>query len=343
MNAMGALRLLPMLLPMALLAACGKDPALEEEMVDAPFALDLPPGAPAFDVPAGNELTVKRVELGKRLFHEKAMSVDGSIACASCHLADHAFSDIVPVSAGVDGAQGMRNAPTLANVAYHPYFFRDGGVPSLELQVLAPLHAEDEMASNINTVALALKDVEPYRTLSRVAYGRELDPFVITRSIACYERTLISGWSRYDRYVYDGDTTALDASERNGLVLFSSAGLGCTGCHGGFDLSDHSFQNIGTEMDYVVDPGRYRITLVEADRGRFKVPTLRNIALTGPYMHDGSMATLDEVIDHFASGGLPHPNKSPLMQPFTLSSQEQEDLVAFLLALTDERSLDQVP
>jgi cytochrome c peroxidase len=325
------------------LFGCASDPALDGTIEDAPFQLDLPAGALSVPVPDGNELTVKRVELGKRLFHEKALSVDGTISCASCHLADHAFSDIAAVSEGVQGALGFRNSPTLGNVAYHPHLFRDGGVPSLELQVLAPIHSEEEMASNINVVAQQLRDVEPYRTLSHVAYGRVLDPYVITRSIACYERTLISGWSRYDRYVHQGDANALNAAELNGLALFNSTALGCTNCHTGFDLSDHSFQNIGTEMDYVTDPGRFRITLNEADRGRFKVPTLRNIALTAPYMHDGSMATLDEVIDHFASGGLPHPNRSPLMQPFVLTVQEKDDLIAFLMALTDERTLDQVP
>lgn len=334
---------IPFVLAGAVLSGCGRDPGLEEEIIDAPFHLELPAGAPAVPVPEGNELTVKRVELGRLLFHEKALSGDATISCASCHLADHAFSDVSALSSGVQGALGFRNSPTLANVAYHPYFFRDGGVPSLELQVLAPIHAEAEMASNINIVAQQLRETEPYRTLSQVAYGRQLDAYVITRSISCYERTLISGWSRYDRYTYEGDASALNADEQNGLALFNSAALGCTNCHHGFDLSDHGFHNIGTEMEYATDPGRYRITLDEADRGRFKVPTLRNIALTAPYMHDGSIATLDEVIDHFASGGLPHPNKSPYMQPFSLAPEEREDLIAFLMALTDERSLDQVP
>jgi cytochrome c peroxidase len=237
---------------------------------------------------------------------------------------------------------GMRNSPWLGNLAYHPSFFRDGGVPSLEMQVLAPMHDEREMNSNINTVAETLRNDPEYDRLSRSAYGRKLDPWVITRAIASYERTLVSGWSRYDRFL-NGDASALTAQEQQGMQLFQSAALNCSGCHSGFDLSDHSFQNIGTTMDYSADLGRERITLLPSDRGRFKVPSLRNIALTAPYMHDGGMATLDEVVDHFASGGLPHANRSPLMQPFTLTSSERDALIAFLFSLTDDRSLDQVP
>ena len=155
-------------------------------------------------------------------------------------------------------------------------------------------------------------------TLSRIGLWQADGCLVLTRAIANYERTLISGWSRYDRYVY----RETGRYERSGTAaacsLFTSPRLNCTACHNGFDLSDHSFQNIGQYMDYA-DTGRERITLDPADNGKFKVPTLRNVALTAPYMHDGAMATLEEVIDHFASGGLPHPNKSPEMTNFVLS------------------------
>mgnify|MGYP003393159620 FL=1 len=326
-----------------LLLGCAKDPELIGVQDDAPFAVMLPPGAPALPVPEGNPLTVASVALGKALFFDKRLSVDGTIACGSCHFPAHAFSDTVALSAGVGGALGFRNAPSLANVAYHTNLMRDGGVPSLELQVLVPLHDDVEMASNINDVAERLRYDEPYRTLSMRAYDRELDGYVITRAIASYERTLLSGWSRFDRYAHQGDQTALTAEELHGWQLFSSAELGCTNCHSGFDLRDDGFHNIGTSIDYADDEGRQRITLLDEDRGKFKVPTLRNLALTAPYMHDGSLATLELVIDHFASGGLPHPNLSPLMQPFTITALEKSDLIAFLHALTDDRSLDQVP
>lgn len=311
------------------------------DQVDAPFDLRLPPGFPAPPVPEENPLTMASVSLGKKLFFDPRLSRDGSVSCSSCHHPDRAFSDTVALSAGVDGALGMRNAPSLANVAYQTRLFRDGGIPTLERQVLAPISDPVEMDHTIDLAASAVAMDGEYQRLSELAYGRPVDGYVVTRALASYERTLISGWSRYDRYM-GGETTALNASEIHGLELFNSEELNCTVCHNGFDLSDHSFQNIGQYMDYA-DPGRERITQDPSDIGKFKVPTLRNVALTGPYMHDGAMATLDEVIDHFASGGLPHPNCSTILTNFVLTADEKVDLIAFLNALTDDRSLDQVP
>lgn len=235
----------------------------------------------------------------------------------------------------------MRNSPSLANVVYQTRFFRDGGVPTLERQVLVPITDPVEMDHTIPLAVAAVAVDNAYQQMSQQAYGRELDAFVVTRALASYERTLLSGWSRYDRYLR-GETTALNAGEVRGMDLFNSDALNCTACHSGFDLSDHSFQNVGQYAVYA-DPGRERITLDPSDIGKFKVPTLRNVALTAPYMHDGTMATLEEVVDHFASGGLPHPNRSALLTNFVLTNDEKADLIAFLNALTDERPLDQVP
>lgn len=324
------------------LTACRKDPDPLGATVDRPFVLELPPGAPTPVVPGAYPLTGASVALGKALFFDQRLSRDGTVSCASCHHPTHAFSDTMPLSLGVQGRQGLRNAPTLANVAYHPALFRDGGVPTLEAQVIAPVQEPNEMDHTLQGAADRLSDEYRYQQLSRTAYGRALDPFVITRAIAAYERTLISGWSRFDRFYYQGDALALTASESRGWQLFSGSALNCMACHSGFDLSDHSFQNVGQYLEYD-DPGRARISLDPGDVGKFKVPTLRNVALTGPYMHDGAMATLSEVVDHFAHGGQAHPNKSPLMTNFTLTEQEKVDLVAFLYALTDERPIDQVP
>ncbi len=332
-----------LLLAATVLAGCRKDdPLADGTSMNEPFVLELPPGAPAMEVPAENPLTVAGVALGKELFFDERLSRPVGTSCASCHLPDHAFADTAMRSIGSTLLTGMRNSPTLGNVGYQRRLFRDGGVPSLEMQVLAPLHDEKEMDSNINEVAEALRDEPEYDQLSRLAYGKRLDPWVITRAIASYERTLISGWSRYDRFM-NGDATALTPQEVQGMQLFNSSALNCTACHSGFDITAYEFVNIGTTLDYSADPGRQRITLLPADEGKLKVPTLRNVALTAPYMHDGGMATLEEVIDHFASGGLPHPNRSPLMQPFAITVAEKEALVAFLHSLTDERSLDQVP
>ena len=334
--------LLTVPLALALLCSgCTKD-ELPEEVVRTPFILQLPPGTPAPFVPADNPLTMASVKLGKALFFDERLSLGRGISCASCHHPDRAFSDTSALSTGVDGGIGFRNAPSLANVAYHPFLMRDGGAPTLEQQVLIPLSDAVEMSAPVNAVVATLRDVEPYRSGSMAAYGRPFDLFVLTRALASYERTLISGHSRFDRFRYQGDASALTAQEQRGWAIFNGERGNCSACHSGFDLSDHEFHNIGTSLDHVSDAGRQRITLHPGDRGKFKTPTLRNIALTAPYMHDGGMVTLDETIEHFNSGGLADPNKDPLMQPLQLSTEEKADLAAFLRSLNDERPLDTV-
>ncbi|MBK9146627.1 MAG: c-type cytochrome [Flavobacteriales bacterium] len=324
----------------ALLASCrhATDELLEP---DRPFNLLLPQGFPAITAPSDNPLTEASVALGKELFFDKRLSRTGTVSCASCHFPDHAFSDTLPLSLGVDALPGMRNAAPLINLAWHNGYFRDGGVPTLEQQAIAPIHDPVEMDFSITRAAADLRNLEPYASLSWRAYGKPMDAYELTRALAAYQRTLVSGWSRYDRFL-SGDAMALSASEQHGLALFQSDALNCTACHSGFDLSDHGYHNVGQYLGYA-DPGRERITLVPSDHGKFKTPTLRNIALTAPYMHDGSMATLEEVIDFFASGGLPHANRDPEMQSFALSPQDKADLIAFFHALTDERPIDQVP
>lgn len=299
-----------------------------------PFDLQVPIGFPFPDLPEGNELTVARVELGEKLFFEKRLSGDATISCASCHSPHRAFSDTVAISPGVHGIQGFRNSPSLANVAYHPYFFMDGGVPGLEIQVLAPIHDATEMDFDILEAAELLRNEPEYQRLSQLAYGEELSSFVITRAIACYERTLIFGNSPYDRYI-QGQVGALTEQQLRGKELFFSAETNCSSCHNGFNFTDYSFQNIGLYEIYD-DPGRQRISLNDEDLGKFKVPSLRNIELTAPYMHDGSLNTLDDVVSHFISGGHEHPNKSPLVQDLDLDEDEKDDLIAFLRSLTDD-------
>jgi cytochrome c peroxidase len=335
------MRLAVFLFVLVPMSACKKDPGLPNEEMDTPFALQLPVGFPPPIAPEENPLTTASVQLGKALFFDPRLSRDGSISCASCHLPQLAFSDGLSRSIGIEGRTGMRNSPSLGNVAYHSSFFRDGGVPTLEQQVIAPIHDPVEMDYDIQRAAADLRDREPYKRLSMLAYGKPLDAWVLSRAIANYERTLISGWSRWDRWM-QGDAGAMSESEVRGWQLFSSADLNCAGCHSGFDLSDHGFHNIGQYMAYT-DPGRERISLRPEDLGKFKTPSLRNVALTAPYMHDGAMATLDQVLDHFTTGGQPHPNRSALLRTFVLDAQQRADLLAFLNALNDERSLDQVP
>lgn len=334
-NGLALLWLLPGL---AALAACTKEPGPEATPGGAPFIVATPPGWPSLPVRADNPLTTASVELGRALFFDERLSLGRGHSCASCHRPGRAFSDTVPLSIGVQGLPGLRNAPTLANTAYHALLNRDGGAPTLEQQVLVPLSAKDEMDSDPQQVVDLLRTDPAIAGAAMRAYGRDFDLYVLTRAIANYVRTLIGGHSRYDRYV-QGDTLALAGPEVRGMRLFNGA-AGCSACHGGFDLSDHAFHNTGIRTDDAADPGRQRITLDPADRGRFKTPTLRNIALTAPYMHDGSMATLEEVIDHFDAGGLPDPNKDPLMIPLQLTPEQKHELAAFLRSLTDEIPLD---
>lgn len=299
-----------------------------------PDLMELPEGFPAVPESEGNAFSKARWELGKKLFFDPIMSVDSSISCASCHAPDLAFSDDKAVSLGVEGRAGRRNSPSLANIAYHPYFTREGGVPTLEMQVLVPIQEHDEFDFNILLIAERMLLDDDYVTMSETAYERAPDPYVITRALACFERSLLSGWSSYDDYVNGRPEHSMSASALRGMELFFSDRTQCSSCHSGFNFTDYSFTNNGLYEDYP-DPGRFRLTNEETDRATFKVPSLRNIALTAPYMHDGSLPTLEAVIAHYNSGGFAHPNKAERIQPLGLTSTEQDDIVAFLESLTD--------
>lgn len=316
------------------IAACRKE-LPEVTPVEPEPLLAVPTGFPIPAFPDGNELTPARWVLGKKLFYDPVMSSDSTLSCASCHHAAKAFSDTVAFSPGVAGRPGTRNAPTLANIGYHPYFTREGGVPTLEMQILVPIQEHNEFDFNILLIAERLLRDTAYIRMSQEAYDRDPDAFVITRSIACFERTLVSGQSRYDRYFFQGKNETLTAAEKRGMDLFFSEKTDCSQCHTGFNFTNYAFENNGLYAEYP-DPGRFRLTELESDRARFKVPTLRNVALTAPYMYDGSMLTLEAVVEHYNSGGHPHPNKSALVRPLALTAGEKADLVAFLRSLTDD-------
>ena len=299
---------------------------------DLPYTLSLPEGFPAPPIPTDNPLTEAKVQLGKQLFYDKILSRDSSVSCASCHYPELSFSDHSAFSTGVAGRIGTRNAPPLANIAYSTSLMRDGGVPTLEKQIIAPLMAHNEMDFSYEEALLRLQTNEEYRTLAQTAYQRPLDAHIISQSIAAFERTLLTANSLYDRYIYLNDSSGFGQSAQNGLAVFDR--LDCDHCHSGFNFTDYSFENIGLYLQYP-DSGRYRVTLRDVDIGKFRTPSLRNVAATGPYMHDGSIASLSEVIDFYATGGLPHPNKNSYVKPFVLSPAEKQDLIHFLEALTD--------
>lgn len=291
-----------------------------------------PHSFPAIDYPEDNQPTVSRVELGRKLFFDPILSKDSTISCASCHIPEFAFADTVAISKGVNGPSGNRNSYSLLNVAYQKALFMEGGVPNLELQALAPLGESSEQQILISEAAKRLRKNKFYQDLAFAAYDREIDPYVITRAIASYERTLVSGSSRYDAYMA-GDQSALSDKEKAGMDLFNGK-ANCSSCHTGFLFTNQEFENIGLYEGYS-DVGRMRLTNDSSDFGKFKVPSIRNVSKTAPYMHNGSIETLEEVIEHFNSGGIQQRNLSNKMSPLGLNSEEKDNLLHFLKALED--------
>ncbi len=285
-------------------------------------------------IPEDNPTLSESIELGKLLFYEKGLSVDNSISCATCHKPELAFSDNKPLSFGVDNAKGKRNSPTLTNVGYSTHLFKDGGVTRLETQAMTPIQNEHEMAFDLKEAAERLGRKSNYQELAQKAYNRPFSPYVIVRGLAAFQRTLISDNAPFDRYFYKGEKTALSDLQIKGMDLFFSHKTNCSQCHNGFNFTHFGFENNGLYQTYK-DRGREMISLKASDRGKFKVPTLRNIELTAPYMHDGSLATLEEVIQHYNSGGKQAKNQSPHIRPLNLSENEQQALIAFLHSLTD--------
>ena len=320
---------------MCLLFGCYHD---QESVKTDPFVPSTPSHFPAVEYPQDNEWTEARWSLGKRLFFDSQLSDDGRVSCASCHKPHLAFSDNVAFSEGAHGVRGSKNAPTLTNLAYHPYFTRAGGVPTLEMHVLVPIQEHDEFNTNILRIVDRLESDPEYVAMSEEAYGRSWDPYVITRALANFQRSLISGDAPIDRH-WQGDSTALSVSEERGMRLFYSERLACAECHSGTQFSSFEFENNGLYSVYELT-GRQRVTGLLQDEGKFKVPSLRNVEVTGPYMHDGSVETLREVIEHYNHGGQKHPNQSALVRPLGLTSDEKTDLVNFLLSLTDKSFLE---
>lgn len=311
-----------------LLAGCKKD-------VEPSYELDIPSWFPPMEIPSDNQLTQARIDLGRKLFYDYDLSVNSTVSCGTCHDSRFAFSGGRAVNPGVNGALGFRNAPTLTNIGYAPRLFHDGGVETLELQAQAPIFNEVEMSFTIAGFLERIKGNAEYERMFEEAYGREPDAYGISRSIACFERTMISGHSRFDQYEYEGDENALSEQELRGRELFFSSETKCSSCHEPPLFTNYAYENIGLYENYA-DSGRARITHLAEDRGKFKVPTLRNIDESAPYMHDGSLYTLEQVVEHFNSGGVGHPNQSEAVKPLNLSEQQKTDLVAFLKTLSDE-------
>lgn len=289
-------------MPMLLLAA----------LFAIPLGLDL-----YMPVPEDNPLTSERVERGRELFFDTRLSRDGTIACASCHDPERAFSDGRPVPIGVFNRVGKRSAPALVNRAWGRAFFWDGRAATLEAQVLQPIQDPNEMDM----------------TLPEVSARVSMPIDEVARSLASFVRSLLSGDSAFDRFI-NGDRTALTAEQQAGLQLFRGK-ANCTACHVGPIFSDERFHNTGVAWSdgRLLDEGRFAVSGKGEDRGAFKTPTLREIARTAPYMHDGSLGTLREVVDYYDKGGNPNPVLDAELRPLKLTSAEKDALISFLSSL----------
>lgn len=289
--------------------------------------------------PEDNPLSDKKIALGRKLFFDTRLSKDGTIACASCHDPKKAFCDNLTTSIGINGQHTERNSPSILNAAFLPTVMFDAHLKTLELQVIVPIQEPTEMGHNMKELIPILRQLPEYQKAAKEIYNRDFDAYVLTRSISAFERSLLSLNSRYDQYIR-GRKSALTKTEKRGMELFMNV-LHCTTCHAPPNFTNYQAENNGLYMEYGVDKGRFRIHLDSNDIGKFKVPSLRNITLTFPYMHDGSLKTLDDVIAHYTSGGKTNKNKHPKIQPFALSKEDKNSLISFLGALVDTTYLTQ--
>ena len=317
---------------MQLVAASSQHSALE-----APGLRRIPLGLDAYmPTPEDNPLTPEKVALGRKLFRDRLLSRNHRLACASCHSPQRGFTDGRETSVGVFGRKGERNVPTLINRGYGAAFFWDGRVSALEEQVLKPIQNPKEMDMNLEEVVRRLRNHRNYRQRFQAAFGREPNAQDLARALASYVRTILSGDAPVDHYL-NGDRAALSEQAREGLQIFRGKG-NCTACHLGPNFTDERFHNIGVAWrnGKLLDAGRYGVTGKESDRGAFKTPTLREVARTGPYMHDGTIATLEDVIEFYNRGGNCNPYLDPELHALNLTVQERQALLAFLRSLSGD-------
>jgi len=293
-------------------------------------------GLPPVVWPADNPYSPARVELGRYLFFDPRLSVNGKVSCATCHPPDHAFAGGDPAPRGVTGKPLARRAPTLINRAYGRSQFYDGRAATLEAQIAGPITAPDEMGTTPQGAAEAIAKIAGYGPLFERAFGDSRITFDrIAKAIASFERTIVSGNSPYDRFL-NGDKQALNARAKRGLQIFERSGE-CSECHSGFNFTDEKFASLGIGPDRrPPDLGLAGISGKRRDEGKFKVPTLRDVTHTAPYMHDGRFRTLDEVLEFYRKGGQSGPHLDSRIAPFFLDAPAKADLLAFLESLAGE-------
>jgi len=300
----------------------------------------IPPGfpAPVYQF-ANNAVTNERFALGRKLFYDEILSRDNTISCGSCHIQAGAFAHIDhKVSHGIDDLLGTRNSPAIFNLAWSTNFFWDGGVNHIELQPIGPIQNPVEMDIPLADAVQKLRASAEYRALFEVAYGSDsITSQMMLRAIAQFMAVMVSADSKYDKYIA-GETSLFDAQELNGLNLFRQK---CESCHAEPLFTDVSYRNNGLDSVFTADYGRSVITLDPNDDGKFKVPSLRNVEVSYPYMHNGKVKTLEKVLDHYASGVKNSSTLDPLLAGgIPLTIQEKADLVKFLKTLTDHTFLN---
>ena len=336
-----------------LLGGCGGTPISQKA---PPWELENPL-VPLPDSPLGIESrlaglkdppTPERVRLGRWFFYDKRLSADATISCATCHQPQHAFSELRPVSTGIKGLQGSRKAPSLVNLAwvFSPHFFWDGRANSLEAQALVPIANPVEMGNTHEALVQTLERVPGYRKYFKAAFGTdEITKERIAKAIADFERTRMSGDSPWDRWK-NGESGAVSEEAKRGTELFFGKAE-CNQCHLGQSFTDSKFHNLGIGWNpgksSFSDQGRYLVTGNQADLGAFKTPTLRDVRTHPPYMHDGSLATLREVVMHYNQGGIVNPTLSPKISPLGLTESEVIALVRFMEALSGQGPPEKEP
>jgi len=312
------------------------------------YQVAIPLGLIEPDIPSDNPLTAEKIELGKKLFFDVRLSLKGKMSCATCHNPNHGFAEPRAVSVSANGDKQRRNAPTILNAGYLPLVMWDGRFRTLEQQSLEPFSIWGDMSKDMGEVMEVIAADPDYQRMFLNVSDTGPTVAVMAKALAAYQRSLVSGGTRFDQYLYGERKDALTDLEKLGYEIFVGR-ASCINCHDIFHKSvnplggavatftDSRFHNLGVGYSNGVmkDTGRFEVTRDPANWGAFKTPTLRNVALTSPYMHDGSLATLEDVVDFYNQGGIPNPNISPGLRALHLTPMQKQGLVAFLRALTD--------
>ena len=307
-----------------LLSLLAAGAAAEESLV-----IEAPAGLKKVPVPADNPPSAAKIELGKQLYFDPRLSRDNTVSCASCHAPDKGWSNGERFATGIKGQKGNRSAPTIINAAYQSFQFWDGRAIEVEGQALGPIQNPIEMDMTLPELVEKLNKIDGYKKQFQAVFGTDANAESVAKAIGAFERTVLSGDAPYDRFKA-GETSALSESAQRGMKIFFGKGH-CSACHAGANFTDGAFHNLGLGMDAKEpDLGRYVVSKLEGDKGSFKTPTLREIARTAPYMHDGSVARLEDVIEHYVRGGVANPYLDEEVYKLQVTDEEKKDLITFL-------------